>query len=171
MVVGNSSLRTPPSFSGINTNTAKGPIQPVQWTCPRSGSNPPTYPPNSDGMHGAGIVDPNGKDRGVGFPDVNCDGYASPLRADLHFPSCYNPAVGIHDYKKNMAFPSSAGTSSAGKENCPAGYIHVPHLFYEVYWNTLLFADRWIPGQSKQPFILSNGDLTGYSLHGDFVSI
>ena len=168
MVVGNPSLRTPPSFSGINTNTANGPIQPVQWTCPRRSSDPPTYPPGSDGMHGAGIVDPNGKDRGVGFPDVNCDGYASPLRADLHFPSCYNPAVGIHDYKNNMVFPASAGT---GKENCPPGYIHVPHLFYEVYWNTPLFADRWTPGQSKQPFVLSNGDPTGYSLHGDFVSI
>jgi hypothetical protein len=120
-------------------------------------------------MNGVGISD-NGNDRGVGFPQVNCDGYASPLRADIHFPSCYNPAVGIHDYKNNMKYPSTAGTSSAGKENCPPGWIHTPHLFYEVYWNTPLFANRWTPGQGKQPFVLANGDPTGYSLHGDFIS-
>lgn len=117
---------------------------------------------NSDGLNGAGIQDPGNAGAGVGFPDQNCDGYASPLRADIHFPSCYDPSQGLQAYKTNMKFPT--------KGKCPPGWEHKPHLFYEVYWNTPLFADMWTPGQGKQPFVLSNGDPTGYSLHADFVS-
>jgi hypothetical protein len=54
--------------------------------------------------------------------------------------------------------------------NCPEGFVHTPHLFYEVYWNTPLFANEWTPGQGNQPFVLSHGDPTGYGLHADFVS-
>ena len=68
--------------------------------------------------------------------------YASPLLADIHFPSCYNPEAGLTDYKNNMVFPSGKGTSN-GKANCSKGWIHLPHIFYEVYWNTPLFADLW----------------------------
>lgn len=171
MFVGNSSLRTPPPGGAANVlDTNQGPIQPIQFTCPRSNYNIPSYPEDSDGLHGVGIQDPNNAGAGAGFPHMNCDGYASPLRADIHFPSCYNPKVGLHDYKNNMVFPSSKGTTG-GKANCPPGWIHVPHIFYEVYWNTPLFADMWTEGTGSQPFILSNGDRTGYSLHGDFVSI
>jgi hypothetical protein len=170
MFSGNTELRTPPATGGKQIlDPAQGTIQPVQFTCPRSNYNTPSYPSNSDGMHGVGIQDPNNEGAGVGFPDMNCDGYASPLRADIHFPSCYNTTASLEDYENNMAWPSSAG-ASAGRQNCPAGYIHVPHIFYEVYWNTPLFVNRWTQGQSKQPFVLSNGDNTGYSLHGDFVS-
>jgi hypothetical protein len=86
---------------------------------------------------------------------------------DLHFPSCYNPAAGLTNYKNNMAFPTSAGS---GKHNCPPGWIHVPHIFYEVYWNTPAFLSRWTPNHGSQPFIFSNGDRTGYSIHGDFIA-
>ena len=169
MVVGSPELRTPPATGGESiTDLNYGVPQPVQWTCPRSNYDVPSYPANSDGLHGVGIQDPGNKGAGVGFPDENCDGYASPLRADIHFPSCYNPAAGLDDYKNNMQFPSSAG-ASAGKANCPQGWIHTPHLFYEVYWNTPLFVDMWTQGQGSQPFVLSNGDPTGYSLHADFV--
>jgi hypothetical protein len=102
---------------------------------------------------------------GVGFPDRECDGMYSPLRADVHMPSCYNPAVGLDNWRENMAWPSSAGN---GKKNCPEGFIHVPHLFFEVYWNTPVFNGRWTPGSGEQPFVLSNGDVTGFSSHADF---
>jgi hypothetical protein len=85
----------------------------------------------------------------------------------IHFPSCYNPQAGLDDYRTNMAYPSKSGR---GKVDCPAGWIHTPHLFYEVYWSTTKFASRWKPDQKSQPFILSNGDRTGYSLHADFIS-
>ncbi|POR34088.1 WSC domain-containing protein 2 [Tolypocladium paradoxum] len=167
IVSGDATVRTPPAGGAItNLDPSKGPINAVKWTCPRSNFNPPSWPANSDGTM-AGIGDPGNKGEGVGFPDMNCDGYASPLRADVHFPSCYNPQAGLTDYKKNMVFPSDAGN---GKKDCPKGYIHVPHLFIEVYWNTPLFKDRWEQGKGKQPFVLSNGDATGYGLHADFMA-
>lgn len=167
---GNNSARTPPSTGGKSIlDPAEGPIQPVQWTCPRTNYDILSYPANSDGMNGVGIADPNNKGAGAGFPDQNCDAFASPLRADIHFPSCYNPKADLRDYENNMAWPSSKGTTG-GKANCPEGWIHTPHIFYEVYWDTQAFKDEWTQGQGKQPFILANGDRTGYSLHGDFVS-
>ncbi|KAJ5960959.1 uncharacterized protein N7479_008109 [Penicillium vulpinum] len=170
MFIGNASLRTPPQGGAANVlDTNQGPIQPVQWTCPRSSYDIPSYPSDSDGMHGVGIQDPNNAGAGAGFPHMNCDGYASPLRADIHFPSCYNPKAGLHAHETNMVFPSSKGTTG-GKANCPPGWIHVPHIFYEVYWNTPLFEGMWTEGTGSQPFILSNGDRTGYSLHGDFIA-
>lgn len=166
MVIGNPALRTPPTTGGGSIlDNSGGTISPIQFTCPRSDASEakgPLYPTNSDGLHGVGIGDPNNAGAGVGFPQYTCDGYASPLRADIHFPSCYNPAVGLTDYKNNMAFPTNG--------DCPAGWVHTPHLFYEVYWNTPKFAGRWTEGKGKQPFVLANGDPTGYGLHGDFIS-
>lgn len=147
---------------------SNGPVQPVKWTCPRDNNNydPPSWPADSDGTE-AGMGDPVNKGEGVGFPDRGCDGYASPLRADIHFPSCYNPEAGLTAYQTNMAYPEGAGD---GKVDCPEGWIHVPHLFLEVYWNTPLFDGRWTPGSGKQPFVLSNGDATGYASHADFMA-
>ncbi len=163
MVVGNPNLRSPPATGGQSIiDNADGVPQPIQWVCPRSNTNSPLYPPNSDGLHGVGIQDKGNAGAGVGFPDQNCDGYASPLRADIHFPSCWNKTAGLTDFKNNMQFPTNG--------NCPAGFVHLPHLFYEVYWNTPVFASRWTQGQGRQPFVLSNGDPTGYGLHGDFLA-
>ncbi|EHK97068.1 hypothetical protein M7I_7210 [Glarea lozoyensis 74030] len=164
MVIGDPTLRSPPSSKGnLNLDLGNGqPAQPIQWTCPRSNTNVPLYPADSDGLHGVGIGDSNNKGAGTGFPDQNCDGYASPLRADIHFPSCYNPKAGLRDYKTNAVFPTNS--------KCPEGWIHTPHMFYEVYWNTPKFASRWTPGQGNQPFVLANGDPTGYGLHADFIS-
>lgn len=87
---------------------------------------------------------------------------------DVHFPSCYDPSKDLTDYANNMAFPTI--NYATGKQNCPDGWTHVPHLFYEMYWNTPLFADRWTPDQGYQPFVLSNGDLSGCAAHGDFLA-
>lgn len=164
MVIGNVSLRIPPATGGVSiTDLSDGTPQPVQWICPRSNTTEPLYPPDSDGLHGVGIQDPTNTGAGVGFPDQYCDGYASPMRADIHFPSCYDPSKGLDDYEENMVWPTNG--------NCPEGFTHVPHLFYEVYWNTPLFSDEWTAGGGTQPWVLSNGDPTGYSLHADFVSI
>ncbi|OAQ95936.1 hypothetical protein LLEC1_02031 [Akanthomyces lecanii] len=167
MFTGDPTARTPPA-SGATSNfdASKGPINGIKWTCPRSNiENNPGWPVNSNGQK-AGMQDPGNKGEGVGFPDVDCDGYASPLRADIHFPSCYNPKAGLTDYKNNMAWPKD----NNGKEDCPEGWIHVPHLFFEAYWNTPVFANRWEQGKGEQPFVLANGDATGYSLHADFMA-
>lgn len=166
MVSGNAMTREPPAFGGaINLDPGAGAVQPIQFTCPRANYNPPSYPSGSDGT-AAGIQDPNNAGAGAGFPLYPCDGYASPMRADIHFPSCYNPKAGLEDYKNNMAFP----TVTNGKQNCPSGWTHVPHIFFELYWNTPLFSDLWTPDGVAQPFVMANGDVTGYSSHGDFIS-
>lgn len=172
LVAGDATRRSDPGSGGrqiITSNSDLGEPQPVQWTCPRDGNNfdsPPSWPTNSDGST-AGVRDPNNKGSGTGFPDVTCDGFASPLRADIHMPSCYNPEAGLTNYKSNSAYPKSV---SGGKVDCPEGWIHVPHMFYEVYWDTLKFKGRWTENQGTQPFVLSNGDVTGYGSHADFLA-
>ncbi|KAL2135440.1 hypothetical protein VTI74DRAFT_8542 [Chaetomium olivicolor] len=168
MVSGNAMLRQAPSKSGdLQLDPAKGPVQPAQITCPRSGFNPPSWPSGSDGSM-AGIQDSQNKGSGTGFPFQDCDGYASPMRIDVHFPSCYNPAAGLTNYRNNMQFPTDAGN---GKLDCPPGWIHVPHLFFESYWDTHSLAPRFqkLIGKAS-PFVFSNGDTTGFSAHGDFIS-
>ncbi|KAL7946252.1 COOH terminal WSC domain-containing protein [Trichoderma barbatum] len=167
MLAGNSMTRTAPASGGKSQlDPSKGPVGNVQFTCPRSSYNPPSYPVGSDGSK-AGIVDPNNKGAGVGFPDVTCDGMYSPLRLDVHYPSCYNPAAGLTNYKENMAFPTDAGN---GKQDCPKGWIHTPHIFLEVYFDTQPYKGRWTENQGTQPFVFSNGDVTGYSGHADFMA-
>lgn len=164
MIAGDMSLRTPPSSAALNNDHKNGPIQPVQWTCPRSTqTGGATWPTNSDGLHGAGIAAPGSTGDGVGFPQVDCDGAYSPLRANIRFPSCYNPAVDPTNYKgKNMDYPTNGV--------CPTGWIQTPELNYEVYHDTAPFAKLWTPGQGKSPWVLSTGDPTGYGIHGDFVN-
>lgn len=167
MISGDAMTRDPPNDNGTNNlDPSEGKINPLQWTCPRTSYVPPSWPVGSNGTM-AGIQDPTNEGSGVGFPFAECDGYASPLRMDLHFPSCYNPAAGLDAYESNTAFPVVTGD---GKQDCPAGWTHVPHIFYEVYWNTPLFQSRWTPDDGSQPFVLANGDRTGYSGHGDFIA-
>ncbi|KAI0475616.1 hypothetical protein GGR56DRAFT_695371 [Xylariaceae sp. FL0804] len=166
IVSGDAMKRTPPASGALQLDPSQGEIQPVQWTCPTQDGDADRWPPGSDGT-AAGMQDPNNKGSGAGFPVVNCDGYASPLRQDVHLPSCYDPSAGLDAYATNMAFPTPAG---GGAADCPDGWTHVPHLFYEVYWNTPLFASEWDPDGAHQPFVLSDGDRTGYSSHGDFVA-
>lgn len=87
---------------------------------------------------------------------------------DVHFPSCYDPSKDLTDHDNNMAYPTTDWLT--GKQNCPEGWIHVPHLFYEMYWNTPAFSDRWTPNQGSQPFVLSNGDVSGCAAHADFLA-
>lgn len=168
IVSGQASIRSAPAKSGnLQLDPSKGPIQAAQITCPRSNYNAPSYPANSDGSQ-AGIVDDRNPGAGIGFPIQNCDGYASPMRVDVHFPSCYNPAAGLTNYKNNMAFPTPA---SNGRLDCPEGWIHVPHMFYETYWDTAALLPRFQSLIGKEsPFVFSNGDATGFSAHGDFIA-
>ncbi|KAI1442841.1 hypothetical protein F5Y02DRAFT_429449 [Annulohypoxylon stygium] len=166
IVSGNATRRNPPKSGAVQLDPSKGEIQPVQWTCPTQNNNVARYPPGSDGTK-AGLPDPSNLGAGAGFPVVNCDGYSSPLRQDIHMPSCYNPKAGLNDYKNNMAWPTA---TSGGKADCPKGWTHVPHLFIEVYYDTPQFQNAWDPNGKTQPFVLSNGDRTGYSSHADFIS-
>lgn len=161
-------LRTAPSTSGAaQLDPSRGKMQPAQITCPRANYSPASWPADSDGSE-AGIQSPNDKGSGIGFPFQDCDGYASPMRVDVHFPSCYDPSASLTDFRNNMAFPTAV---AGGKLDCPKGWIHVPHMFFETYWDTHALAPRFQQLNGKAtPFVFSNGDTTGFSAHGDFIS-
>lgn len=96
------------------------------------------------------------------FPNRKCP---NGLRAQVFFPSCWDGQSFEHkDQHKHVAYPS--GTDS--------GFCSPPFnkrfisLFFEVIWNTPDFDDMWYG--NSQPFTWSNGDDTGYGLHGDFVN-
>ncbi|KAF3770464.1 hypothetical protein M406DRAFT_354460, partial [Cryphonectria parasitica EP155] len=107
MTSGNASLRECPNFYGslqLDSGNSSG-IQPTQWTCPRSSYEPASWEwaSVSDGST-AGIQDQGNQGAGQGFPFAECDGLYSPLRQDLHFPSCYDPSKSLTDYENNMVF-------------------------------------------------------------------
>ncbi|KAK0623353.1 hypothetical protein B0T14DRAFT_392225, partial [Immersiella caudata] len=168
LVSGDARARSTTAKNGhINLDPSRGPVTPAAITCPRSNFNPPSWPADSDGSM-AGLGDPNNKGQGLGFPFQDCDGYASPMRVDVHFPSCYNPAAGLTDFRTNSAFPTDAGN---GRLDCPQGWVHIPHMFFETYWDTHKFLPRFQHLIGKEsPFVFSNGDTTGFSAHGDFIS-
>lgn len=100
-----------------------------------------------------------------GFPSINCpDG----LRLQVTMPSCWDGVnVTSTDYKSHMSYPAD-GDFDGGR--CPASHPHhMMTLFFEVTYRTDLFANEWYG--NSQPFVLANGDTTGYGFHGDFVSI
>ncbi|QSZ33690.1 hypothetical protein DSL72_005261 [Monilinia vaccinii-corymbosi] len=99
-----------------------------------------------------------------GFPSVKCP---EGLRLQVTMPSCWD---GVHvtatDFKSHMSYPAD-GNYDGGR--CPASHPHhMMTLFFEVTYRTDHFANDWY-GDS-QPFILANGDTTGYGFHGDFIN-
>lgn len=90
------------------------------------------------------------------YMDANCvDG----LRLELAFPSCGTGAKDSANHKTHVAYPSLVKEG-----NCPEGFdVHYPFLFFETIWATNDFAG--VDGQ----FLISTGDPTGTSYHGDFI--
>ncbi|TVY35595.1 WSC domain-containing protein [Lachnellula subtilissima] len=179
ILVGDPSLRSPPVTPELIVDYSDGPvIQPVQWGCPRADTSTPLYEADSDGLHGYGIGSKINLAQGVGFPDKNCDGLYSPMLAEITMPSCWNSATdpsmvtadNPQGYKYLDTFKNKGTMAYPTKGVCPTGFSKVPRMFYEVYWQTTKFASRWTPGQKSQPFLLANGDPTGYSLHADFLA-
>lgn len=158
LVVVTKSCAGSPTGSLGRTDSAGAIHLPGRW-------GPGPVPPGSDGTK-AGMQDPGNRGSGAVFPVTHCNDYGSPLRQDIHVPSCYNPVAGLDDYHNNTVFPTSQNNTL----DYPAGWLHLPHLFYEVYYSTPSFASMWTPDGQHQSFVLSNGDRTGYSPHADFVS-
>ncbi len=85
------------------------------------------------------------------------------LRLQVFFPMCWNnKTLDSPDHRSHMAYPTRYNGG-----DCPSTHpVRLPGVFYEAFYAV----DKFPHGQGTQPFVLSNGDPTGYGFHGDFVS-
>ena len=85
------------------------------------------------------------------------------FRMQSFFPMCWDGKnLDSPDHRSHMAYPTKYNTG-----DCPATHpVRLPALFFEAFYSIAKFPH----GTGRQPFVLSNGDPTGYGFHGDFVS-
>jgi hypothetical protein len=88
---------------------------------------------------------------------------ANGLRAQVFFPSCWDGVnLDSADHKSHMAYPDGINNGV-----CPKSHpVHLISIFYEVYFSV----DPFNKLNDGGNFVLSTGDRTGYSLHGDFLN-
>jgi hypothetical protein len=86
------------------------------------------------------------------------------FRMQVFFPMCWDGInVDSPDHRAHMAYPINQFNTG----DCPATHpVRLPALFFEAFYAV----DKFPHGTGRQPFVLSNGDPTGYGFHGDFVS-
>ncbi|CAF3711683.1 unnamed protein product [Rotaria sp. Silwood1] len=86
------------------------------------------------------------------------------FRMQVFFPMCWNnKSLDSPDHRSHMAYPSHYNGG-----DCPPSHpVRLPGIFYEAFYSV----DQFPHGQGIQPFVLSNGDPTGYGFHGDFLMI
>jgi hypothetical protein len=91
--------------------------------------------------------------------------FFSGLRLQIVMPSCWDGKnLDSADHKSHMAYPSG---NDNGK--CPSTHPkRFITLFYEFLYDIKAWDNEWVNGQ--HPFVLSNGDPTGLSMHGDFIN-
>ncbi len=118
----------------------------LNWVCHDGGQNP----------------------KATGFPKGfdNCDAYG--FAASMRFPSCwngedFNPA----DPLAHMDFP----INKDGMAGCrpPFTVKRFPEIFVEFFLDVKSFNGEY--GRDDSPWVLSQGDPTGFGFHMDFVRI
>ncbi|PVH79026.1 hypothetical protein DL98DRAFT_549841 [Cadophora sp. DSE1049] len=97
------------------------------------------------------------------------------IRSNILYPTCWDGVnLDSPDHKSHVAYPKNGpqqftGTSTGGA--CPSTHpVKIPQIMLEIVWDTTAFNNKadW-PADGSQPFVLSTGDNTGYSQHGDYV--
>ncbi|KAL6711289.1 hypothetical protein ACN47E_005820 [Coniothyrium glycines] len=129
----------------------------------------------SDGDNPAGVRwgchEPDGASQAIfdnGFPK----GFSSckyGLASEVTFPSCWNgEALDPQNPNAHMAYPSAFG--GIGIENCPTTHraARFPTIFIEFWYDISSFTGHF--GPNDTPWVLSNGDPTGYGFHADFLN-
>ena len=99
-----------------------------------------------------------------GYTDCNAD-YLGGLAATIRFPSCWNGQdFNAANPMGHMAFPKGDGLAG-----CPAGFqkARFVEIMIEYWLDTKRFDGEYTA--NDQPWVLSNGDPTGFGFHADFV--
>jgi hypothetical protein len=101
-----------------------------------------------------------------GFPAgfTQC-GYG--FAGSIHFPHCWNGQdFDIENPYAHMSYPVGDHPDSG---YCPASHPNVmPHIFIEFWFDVSIFNGLY--SASDIPWVLSNGDATGYGFHADFIN-
>jgi hypothetical protein len=129
----------------------------------------------ADGDNPAGVRwachQPDGRDDKIftnGFPK-GFQSCAYGFASEVTFPSCWNgQKTDPKDPHAHMAYPTGAG--GVGIENCPTTHraARFPTIFIEFWYDISSFNGQY--AASSSPWVLSNGDNTGYGFHGDFMN-
>ncbi|EAU87499.2 hypothetical protein CC1G_11718 [Coprinopsis cinerea okayama7 len=96
------------------------------------------------------------------------------IRSNTFFPSCWDGVnTDSRDHKSHMAFPLGRVDERLGiiwhEGECPETHpVKTPTILFEISWDTRPFNHMW-PEDGSQPFVLSQGDPTGYGHHGDYL--
>lgn len=102
-----------------------------------------------------------------GFPTgfQSCGyGFAS----EVTFPSCWNgEKLNPSKPSAHMAYPTNPGV---GLEKCPTTHraARFPTIFIEFWYDVSSFDGQY--SASSNPWVLSNGDPTGFGMHADFLN-
>jgi hypothetical protein len=89
------------------------------------------------------------------------------LTSEITFPSCWNgKAMDPSNPRAHMAWPTAGGT---GLDACPDTHKHsrFPTIFIEFWYDVSAFDGQYSADSS--PWVLANGDPTGFGFHADFV--
>jgi hypothetical protein len=102
-------------------------------------------------------------DQRTSFFTHNCP---SGMRAQINFPSCWDGVnLDSDDHSSHMAY-ASGGVTGGG--DCPSTHpVHLVSLFYEFVYRVQDFP---LNNASYPTWVFSNGDTTGYGMHGDFLN-
>jgi hypothetical protein len=103
-----------------------------------------------------------------GFPPQPCPG---GIRSNVLYPTCWDGKnLDTPNHKDHVAYPVSGPANFLSTGDCPASHpVKIPQLMLEIVWDTRAFNDKSLWPASGQPFVLSQGDTTGYGQHGDYV--
>jgi hypothetical protein len=113
---------------------------------------------------------PDGRDAQIftnGFPTgfQSCSyGFAT----EVTFPSCWNgKKLDPSNPNAHMAYPNN---NAVGLENCPTTHrvARFPTIFIEFWYDISSFNNQY--SSTSSPWVLSNGDPTGYGFHADFLN-
>jgi hypothetical protein len=102
----------------------------------------------------------------MGFPKgfTSCD---MALTAEITFPSCWNgKALDTKNPTAHMAYPMYM--AKKGIDVCPETHkvARFPEIFIEFWYDVKAFNNQY--GPDDVPWVLANGDPTGYGFHADF---